>query len=73
LFSGHKRAAVGYGSYDPDNSNNIGGMFNRRSGEWRSNSRFNDGWNQYGELFFLLFAFLMLSPIFHELQENCRK
>jgi len=50
LFSGHKRAAVGYGSYDPYNRHNIGGMFNRRSGGWRSNSRFNGGWNQYGEL-----------------------
>jgi hypothetical protein len=47
LFTEHNRAAVGYGSYDPYN---IGGMFNRRSGGWRSNSRFNGGWNQYGEL-----------------------
>ena len=50
MLSGHKRAAVGYGSYDPYSRNNIGGMFNRRSGGWRSNSRFNGGWNQYGEL-----------------------
>ena len=61
MFSGHKRAAVGYGSYDSYNRNNIGVMFNRRSGEWRSNSRFNGGWNQYGELlnstgFFSLFS-----------------
>ena len=49
-FSGHKRAAVRYGSYDPFNRNNIGGMFNRRSGGWGSNSRFNGGWNQYGKL-----------------------
>jgi hypothetical protein len=46
LLTGHKRAAVGYGSYDPYHGNNIGGMFNRRSGGWRSNSRFNgDGIN----------------------------
>ena len=51
-FSGHKRAAVGYGSYDPYNRHNIGGMFNRRSGGWGSNSRFNGGWNQYGKLFY---------------------
>ena len=25
-------------------------MFNRRSGGWGSNSRFNAGWNQYGKL-----------------------
>ena len=61
MLSGHNRAAVGYGSYDPYNRNNIGGMFNRRSEGWRSNSRFNGGWNQYGELlnstgFFSLFS-----------------
>jgi hypothetical protein len=48
LFTGHKRAAVGYGSYDPYNRHNIGGMLNRRLGGWKSNSRFNGGWNQYG-------------------------
>ena len=70
LFSGHKRAAVGYGSYGRYNRHNIGGMFNRISGGWRSHSRINGGWNQYGKLSFL---FLMFSPIVHELQENCRK
>ena len=46
MLTGHKREAVGYGSYDPYHGNNIGGMFNRRSGGWRSNSRFNGGLNQ---------------------------
>jgi len=35
-LSGHKRAAVGYGSYNPYRRNNIGGMLNRRSGGWGS-------------------------------------
>jgi hypothetical protein len=29
---------------------NHNNMFNRRSGGWGSNSRFNGGWNQYGKL-----------------------
>jgi len=65
LFSGHKRAAVGYGSYDPYNRNNIGGMFNRRLGGWRSNSRFNGGWNQYGKLslYCLFYLFSHISEL----------
>ena len=69
MLTGHKRAAVGYGSYDPYSRHNIGGMLNRRSGGWRSNSRFNGGWNQYGKLSFALFLLSHIFHTFHELQK----
>jgi hypothetical protein len=69
-LSGHKRAAVGYGSYNPYRRNNIGGMLNRRSGGWGSNSRFNGGFNQYGELFCTVcpFVFKYISRITTQLK-----
>jgi hypothetical protein len=42
-----------------DRRNNIGGMLNRRSGGWGSNSRFNGGFNQYGELFCTVCPFVI--------------
>jgi hypothetical protein len=73
LLTGHKREAVGYGSYDPYHGNNIGGMFNRRSGGWRSNSRFNGGWNQYGELFCDTICFQVYLIARRETEENEEK
>ena len=73
MLTGHKREAVGYGSYDPYHGNNIGGMFNRRSGGWRSNSRFNGGWNQYGELFCDTICFQVYLIARRETEENEEK
>ena len=74
MLTGHKREAVGYGSYDLYHGNNIGGMFNRRSGGWRSNSRFNGGWNQYGELFCDTIFFSQVYLIARrETEENWKK
>jgi hypothetical protein len=48
-------------------------MFNRRSGGWRSNSRFNGGWNQYGELLCDTICFQVYLIARRETEENEKK